>query len=66
MARGPSIFRQTDITRAVKAMVAAGVDIERVRVEITNAGSMIITADGKPEAQTPVNPWDQATEELKR
>jgi hypothetical protein len=65
MSRAPSTFKQTDVTRAVKAMVAAGVDITRVRVEITKAGSMIVTAAGKPEAQAG-NPWDQATEELSR
>jgi hypothetical protein len=68
MSRAPSTFKQTDVTRAVKAMVAAGVDIARVRVEITKAGSMIVTAAGKPaENSAPMDdPWDRATEELKR
>ena len=46
MARAPSAFRQHDVTRAVKAMVAAGVDIERIRVEITKVGSIIVTSVG--------------------
>ena len=42
MARAPSTFRQQDVTRAIKAAVKAGVDIARIRVEITKAGSIIV------------------------
>ena len=45
MARARSMFRQQDVTRAVKAVVKAGVDIARLRVEITKAGSIIVTTD---------------------
>ena len=44
MARGPSIFRQRDVTRAIKAVVAAGVD---GRVEIESGGKIVIVI-GKP------------------
>ena len=46
MSRPPSTFRQSDVTRAIKAVVAAGVDIERIRVEITKVGSIIVTSVG--------------------
>jgi hypothetical protein len=52
MARAPSTFRQQDVTRAVKAVVKAGVDIARVRVEIAKTGSIIVsTGTDRPAAQ---------------
>jgi hypothetical protein len=56
MPRAPSAFKQGDLKKAVKAVVAAGVDI--VRVEIDNTGKIVIIAltdGGKPAT---VNEWD--------
>jgi hypothetical protein len=47
MARAPPTFRQQDVTRAVKAVRSAGVDI--VRVEVTKDGRIVIvTAEAQP------------------
>jgi hypothetical protein len=58
MPRAPSTFRQQDVTRAVKAVVAAGVDI--ARVEIDKTGTIrIITVKAEPNGQVrEANEWD--------
>jgi hypothetical protein len=50
MARAPSTFRQADVTKAVKAVRSAGVDI--MRVELTKDGSIVIvTREAQPAMQ---------------
>jgi hypothetical protein len=60
MARGPSTFRQRDVTAAVRAVVAAGVEV--VRVEIDKSGRIVVTT-GKPNEpaveSTGGNEWDR-------
>jgi len=60
MARAPSTFRQQDVTRAVKAVTAAGVLI--ARIEIDKAGKIVIIAadaNGQPGESTEGNEWDR-------
>jgi hypothetical protein len=58
MARAPSTFRQQDVTRAVKAVSAAGVHI--ARVEIDKSGKIvIITAHPTDQMTTEANEWDR-------
>ena len=60
MPRAPSTFRQQDVTRAVKAVTAAGVHI--ARIEIDKAGKIvIITADptNRSDEMTEANEWDR-------
>ena len=59
MSRTPSTFRQQDVTRAVKAVTAAGVGI--ARVEIDKAGKITIIALGAEphgEGREEANEWD--------
>jgi hypothetical protein len=63
MSRGRHAFRQTDVTRAIKAAVAAGVEIGRV--EVDKDGRIVVIPKGACAAPEP-NPWDRAIEELKQ
>jgi hypothetical protein len=61
MARAPSTFRQQDVTRAVKAVTAAGVHI--ARIEIDKAGKIVIITAGMTDhlsVSTEANEWDRA------
>lgn len=50
MSRAPSTFRQADVTKAVKAVRAAGEDI--TRVEVAKDGRIVIvTGEGQPAVQ---------------
>ena len=40
MSRGPLIFKQRDLTRAVRAVMAAGKDV--ARVEVDQFGKIVI------------------------
>ncbi len=57
MPRAPSTFRQLDVTRAVKAVTAAGVDI--ARIEIDKSGKIVIVTAGAPSGEgRGENEWD--------
>jgi hypothetical protein len=61
MARGQCTFKQSDVTKAVKAVVAAGVAV--ARVEVDKDGRIVVVA-GKPAPDDGVasdrNEWDAA------
>jgi hypothetical protein len=50
MTRAPATFRQQDVTKAVKAVAAAGVHI--ARVEIDKAGKIVIITTDATENQS--------------
>ena len=60
MPRAPSTFRKQDVTRAVKAVTAAGVHIARVEIDKTGK-IVIIAADttGRSREMVEANEWDR-------
>jgi hypothetical protein len=56
MSRGAQKFKQGDVTKAVKAVVKAGVPVGRVEIE---NGKIVVIAGNKPE-EIPANEneWD--------
>jgi hypothetical protein len=62
MGRGPCIFKQRDITKAVRAVAAAGIGV--ARVEIARDGRIIVVA-GQPQIEQAGaqgrNEWDDAS-----
>jgi hypothetical protein len=59
MPRGQCTFRQGDVTRAVKGVVAAGVQV--MRVELDRAGRIVVIA-GEPasvDQAKEVGEWDR-------
>jgi hypothetical protein len=56
--RQPSNIRQTDVTRAVRGVRAAGVDVARVK--INKAGTIVIeTAHGSGGAEIAAEDWNE-------
>jgi hypothetical protein len=52
----PRTFRQSDLTRALKAVRAAGLDIARVEIDVD--GKLIIVAKNGDDAPPQVNDLD--------
>jgi hypothetical protein len=62
LMRRPSIFKKTDVTRATKAVLAAGLEI--ARVEVAKDGSIILVPGKSSETINDSceerNEWDDA------
>ncbi len=62
MARGACTFKQQDVTRALRAAVAAGIEVQRY--EIDKDGKIVVVT-GKPHKSADDgngnsgNPWDE-------
>jgi hypothetical protein len=60
MSRGPQTFRQRDVTKALKAVVAAGMPV--VKVEVDKAGKIVVVVgdpDKNFQPDTKGNEWDR-------
>jgi hypothetical protein len=60
MARAPSTFRQQDVTRAVEAVVAAGLRVAGVKVS-AQGDIEVVTGNERVHDSTPQggNEWDR-------
>jgi hypothetical protein len=58
MTRAPATFRQQDVTRAIRAAIAAGVDI--ARIEVAKDGTIVIVTAADTEPKGEANEWDRA------
>jgi hypothetical protein len=47
MSRGPQTFRQRDVTKAVKAVAAAGMSV--AKVEVDKAGKIVVIVGEREE-----------------
>jgi hypothetical protein len=59
MARGPCTFKQQDVTRALRATVAAGIAVQRI--EINRDGKIIVVTGQQQEPSAERqggNEWD--------
>jgi hypothetical protein len=60
VSRGPQLFRQSDMTKVLKATVKAGIAVKRVEIE--TSGKIVVVTAGKPEADVEKpeeNEWDK-------
>jgi hypothetical protein len=63
LSRRPCIFRQTDLTRALRGARAAGIEIQRF--EINRDGKIVVVAgklrESPSDGEDEHNEWDEAT-----
>jgi hypothetical protein len=60
MTRRPSTFRQQDVTRAVKAVSAAGVHIARIEIDAMGKIVIVLAGEGRETERREENTWDLA------
>jgi hypothetical protein len=59
MSRRQAAFRQSDVTKAVRAVIAAGLRVIRVKVG-ADGRIEVMTSDGQDLAKNEKNDWDKA------
>ena len=58
MSRAPSNFRQQDVSRAIRAAKAAGLDVVRYEVDPKTARIVVVTKGGEI-VEAKESPWDK-------
>jgi hypothetical protein len=57
--RSPLKFRQRDVTRAVKAVVAAGLPVAGVKIDVKTGAVEVVTGNSAvQDSPSEGNPWD--------
>jgi hypothetical protein len=59
MARGSCTFRQRDVTKAIKAVAAAGVGVARVEIDRNGKIVVIIGKPAETAEDAQRNEWDE-------
>lgn len=64
MARRSTPCTQADLTRLIKAALAAGIGVERIAgVKLTREGAVLLLTGQKPvQTDGPENEWDEVLE----
>lgn len=63
MSRRSTPCTQADLTRLLKAVLAAGVPMERIAgVKLTREGAMVLFGEQGLNQTDPVNEWDEVLE----
>jgi hypothetical protein len=57
MSRGPKTFRQRDMTRAVRAVAAAGMSVAQVMVDKDGRIVVVVGEPGKADVHSPLDQW---------
>ncbi len=60
MSKGRQVFRRTDLLRAIKGAVAAGVEIARVEIEPDTGKIVIVFGKSVASHTGATNEWDGA------
>jgi hypothetical protein len=63
MSRGPQTFKQRDVAAAIRAVVAAGREVERI--EIHRDGSIIVILTNGKEHRVENSVWGDEWDDLK-
>ena len=62
MPKGPQTFKGRDLTRAIRATLAAGVSVMRAEIEPRTGKIIVVLADPKNQVEQIAaggNPWDE-------